>query len=78
MKRGEQDEANEASLGRGLGHLVPVHERGDREAFQLLHVTLKDVKALNIFQRVLNVLLIFNLLHINGSDLGFKTQRFTI
>lgn len=36
----KENEAYETSLRRRFGHFVSIHERGDRETFQLLHVTL--------------------------------------
>lgn len=43
----KENEADESSLRRRFGHFVSIHERGDRETFQLLHVTLdKDFRTL--------------------------------
>ena len=39
---GEEDEADEAGLGGGFGDFVSIHERGDRESPQFLHVTLAN------------------------------------
>ena len=54
LKQGQQDELDEAHLGRLLVHLVSVHERRHRKSLQLLKVTLhqgqqsKDSSFLNI------------------------------
>lgn len=40
FKHRDQDKLDEPNLGGGLGHFVPVHERGHGEAFRLLAVTL--------------------------------------
>ena len=46
-KERKKHEADEAGLGGGLGHLVPVHEGSHRETLQLLRVALgTDVETL--------------------------------
>lgn len=37
----QEDKSDEARLRRRFGYFVPVHEGGDWEALQLLHITLR-------------------------------------
>lgn len=40
----QQDESDEACLRWRFGHFIPVHEGGDGETLQLLHITLRTEK----------------------------------
>lgn len=41
----EEDIGDEVGLGRGLGHLVPVHEGGHWKTLQLLRIALQEERA---------------------------------
>ena len=40
----QQHEFDEANLRRWFGHFFAIHERGDRQSFQFLHITLSKFK----------------------------------
>jgi len=42
LEQRQQDQPDEAALGRGFGHFVPVHERGHWKPFEFLRVTLLE------------------------------------
>ena len=44
----QQNESNESNLSRGFRHFVSVHERSNRQSFQLLHVTLNTKTHYNV------------------------------